>query len=155
MPQGRKSLVPLSALAVVFAVALAVGYALPRSRTGGDLLDAVAAVQRDSPRFLISEPCPPANWARMGALYLCRAPRTAEQIDELSKYPWDDRGWEGIVCFKGALDPRRSYDPWISEGGSHCVRYHSFAVFGDPGCLEEVCGILAAAGFEKVSGPLD
>lgn len=152
MRQDRKSLFPLTILTVVFTVALAVGYALPRSRNGGDLLDAVAAVQRQSPRFLVSEPCPPAEWARIGAVYLCRSPRTAEQVDELSKYSRDDGGWDGIVCFKGTLDPRRGYDPWLSEGGSQCVKYPSFAVFGDPRCLDEVCAILAAAGFEKMSG---
>jgi hypothetical protein len=138
-------------LALVFLVALSVGYALPRSRDG-DMMDAVAAVQRRSPWFLVSQPHPPANWVRRGAIYLCRTPRTAIEMDALSKYPWrPDPRWSGVVCFKGTVDPLRYYDGWLSEGGDHCLNYGVFAVFGDPEAVEEMQAILAAEGFQPVA----
>jgi hypothetical protein len=137
-------------LAVVAGVALAVGYVLPRSRSEGDLMDAVAAVQRRSPWFVVSQPHPPADWVRTGALYLCRTPRSAAEVDGLSKHPSGAPAWDGVVCFKGTLDPRREYHPWLADGGARCITYQNFAVFGDPRGLEEICGILAAAGFEPL-----
>jgi len=144
-------------LAVASALALAAGYALPRpGRQTGDLLDAVAAVQRRSPRFLVSEPRPPATWARAGALYLCRTPKTAEDLDALSKYPGRaDARWAGVVCFQGTDHPRQSdlYLPGDSEGGDRCLHYGAFAVFGDPELLQEVQAILAAEGFRPTPEP--
>jgi hypothetical protein len=155
MSQHLKSWVPL---ALASLLALAAGYALSRSgRRGGDMLDAVAAVQRRSPRFLVSEPAPSANWARSGALYLCRRPRTAEDVDGLGKHPWTpDPRWAGVVCFKGLANlhlSRLSYFPWVSEGGDRCLDYGDFAVFGDPELLQEVRAILAAEGFQASRDP--
>jgi hypothetical protein len=119
-------------------------------------MDAIAAVQRRSPRFLISEhpgvrvtgPIAPANWLQTGAIYLCRTPRTIQDVDGLSKYPdRPDPRWAGIVCFRGTADPRQAYVPWLAEGGDHCLHYGAFAVYGDPEVLDEVRVILAAAGF--------
>jgi hypothetical protein len=142
-------------LALVCVLAVAAGYALPRpARRGGDLLDAVAAVQRRSPRFLISEPVPPANLVRTGALYLCRTPRTAQDVDGLSKHPSrPDPRWAGVVCFKGTADPDQLDVPWVSDGGDRCLDYGTFAVFGDPEMLREVRAILAAEGFQLARDP--
>jgi hypothetical protein len=134
-------------LILVAAVALAIGHALPRQpQRSADMLDAVAAVQRHSPLFLISEPYPPGNWVKGGALYLCRSPKTAEELDVLSKHPWGKVRWDGVVCFKGTANPNMRYVPWVSEGCG-CLPYGQFAVFGDPDLLEEVRGILIEAGY--------
>jgi hypothetical protein len=138
-------------LTLVSVVGVVTGYALPRPpRRGGDMLDAVAAVQRYSPRFIISEPTPGATWARTGELYLSRSHRTTEQVDGLSKHPSRvDHRWAGIACFRGTADPKVIYVPRISEKGGHRLLYGGFAVFGDPGELPEVEEILDAAGFRR------
>lgn len=142
------------ALVTVSALALAVGYSLPRpGRRGGDLLDAVAAVQWRSPRFLVSEPAPPGNWVRTGTFYLCRTARTAEELDGMSRYPRRaGPRWAGVVCFKGTAAPGH-YVPWVAEEADHCLRYGAFAVFGDPEELREVGAILAAEGFRPAGDP--
>lgn len=118
------------------------------------MLDAVAAVQRRSPRFLISERVPPEDWARVGVLYLCRSPRTAAEVDNLGKYPARaDHRWAGIVCFRGTAPfgtSEASFLPWISEKGDHRRIYRDFAVFGDPDELREVEKILATDGFRRI-----
>lgn len=146
MARDVKNWFPLTLASVV---ALAVGYVLPRSPRPGDMLDAIAAVQRRSPYFLVSEPMPPANWARTGAVYLCRSPRTAADLDLLNTVPRlpDDR-WTGVVCFRGTAEPRQVYVRWASEGSDRCLDYGTFAVFGDPDLLEEVQPLLADAGFQ-------
>ena len=151
MSQALKSLAPLVLVALA---ALAVGRALPRPRGGGDMLDAVAAVQRRSPHFLISDPKPYHNWAKGGALYLCRAPRTGDEMEALCK----DRsragpGWAGVVCFRGTADPGFRYLPGASDGGANCLHYGAFAVYGDPEMLEEVREALAAEGFGRPRAP--
>ena len=145
------------ALVVLLAVAaLAAGYALPRPGRGGDMLDAVAAIQRHSPRFLISEPPvpAPASWARTGpAIYLCSTLRAAEEVDSLSKHPGKpDPRWGGIVCFRATLDEHAYYHPWVSEGGDRCLHFGTFAVYGDREALQEVRAILVSEGFKPASG---
>jgi hypothetical protein len=141
-------------LAVVSVLALLAGYALPRPTRQGDLLDAVAAVQRRAPHFLISEPRPPAHWVQSGALYLCRTARTAAEVDGLSKVPeCPDPGWSGVVCFKGMTDPQQLEVPWVSRGGDRCLDYGAFAVFGDPTLLQEVRAILDDEGFQPARTP--
>src|SRR5262249_10997833 len=109
----------------------AAGYALPRrARRGGDLLDAAGRVQRRRPLFLVSEPLPQPNWFRQGALYLCRSPRDARDLDLLSRRPGP--GWAGVVCLRGTTSPSQSYMPWVSDGGAGCLRYGAFAAYGDP-----------------------
>jgi hypothetical protein len=153
MSQRLKCLLPLALASVL---ALAAGYALPRpGRRGGDMLDAVVAVQRRSPRFLVTEPTPPANWVQTGALYLCRAPRSAADVDGLGKQPSHlDPRWAGVICFKGTADPRQFDVPWVSGGGDRCLHYPDFAVFGDPELLQEVRAILAAEGFQLAPGSM-
>jgi hypothetical protein len=119
------------------------------------MLDAVAAVQRHSPRFVISDVSPPAHWSQMGALYLCRQQKTVADMDDLSKDPTrPDPRWTGVVCFKGTADPNQLHVPWIAEGGDRCLIYDTFAVFGDAEVLQEVQTILAAEGFHIVRKPL-
>src|SRR5262245_29817429 len=117
-------------IALGCVLALAAGFFLGPPGSGDrDMLDAVAAVQRRSPRFLVSEPVPPANWARGGALYLCRRPRAAHEVDGLGKHPWHpDPRWAGVVCFKGTTDPNQRYDPWVADGGDGRLHYGTFAV---------------------------
>jgi hypothetical protein len=118
------------------------------------MLDAIAAVQRRLPRFLISEPKPSGNWMRTGALYLCRAPKTAAELDGLSKYPWcSDPRWAGVVCFRGTRDSTHLYIPWVTEGGEQCLDYGDFAVFGDRDMVQEVRAILAEKGFQLGRAP--
>jgi len=150
-------------VALISVVALTAGYTLPRpagrgadrpsapAAGRGDMLDAVAIVQRRSPRFLVSEPMPSGNWTLAGALYLCRTPRTAADVDGLSKHPSrPDPQWAGVVCFHGTADPNRIAIPWVSDGGDRCLRYGRFAVFGDPELLAEVRAALAAEGIHPV-----
>jgi hypothetical protein len=141
-----------SLLALVSLLGLLAGYVLPRPpRQGGDLLDAVAAVQRRAPRFLVSEPLPTANWGQSGALYLCRTPRTAQEVDGLSKHPGrPDPRWAGVVCFKATANPNQFYVPWVADGGDRCLDYGAFAVFGDTELLQEMRAILAAEGFHAL-----
>jgi hypothetical protein len=142
-------------MALGFVSALAIGYMLPRpAHRNGDILDAVAAVQRRAPRFLISEPLPPARWAHIGAVYLCRNPKSVAEIEAMSKYPWDvDPSWTGVVCIQGTNDPNRRYLAWLSDGGDRCLNYGGFAVFGDPEMINEVSAILTAEGFHVASHP--
>jgi hypothetical protein len=137
------------ALAVVSVLMLGIGYALPRSeRRGGDMLDAVAAVQRRAPRFLITERVPGGNWLRAGALYLSHRPKTPEAMEELSIDPnRADPNWTGVVCFRGTADPNVYLLPWVESGGNRCIEYGDFAVYGDPDVLHEVRHILASEGF--------
>ena len=147
MQQHLKSLAPL---VLVFVLAFGSGYILPR-QAQGDMMHAVAAVQRHSPWFLISEPVPMANWARSGSIYLCRTSRTAAEMEDLPKDPRKaDARWDGVLCFKGTVDPGRVQDPWVFEGGDRCLRYDVFAVFGDRDALAKVRVILAAEGFHSV-----
>jgi hypothetical protein len=134
--------------AIAMMAAMACGYALPRpTRPNWGLLDAVAAVQRRKPHFLITEPVPTMQWAQSGSVYVCRTPKTPEQIERLGKYPLrHEAGWEGIVCFRGTRDLDRTYVPWINEGGERCLDCGAFAVFGDAGMLREIRDILAAEG---------
>jgi hypothetical protein len=152
MYQHLKLPVPLI---LVSLIALATGYALPRrDRRGGDMLDAVMAVQRQAPLFLISDPMPAANWARTGALYLCRTSRTVEEMEGLRRFPGrSDPRWDGVVCFKGTADLHQAYlyIPWVSEGGDHCIFYGTFAVFGDPKLLAKIRTILASKGFQPLT----
>lgn len=145
MSQHLRSWAPLA----LTVLALVAGFALARlGRGGGDMLDAVAAVQRKSPRFLVTEPRPPVTWVQTGTVYLCRTPRTADEVEGLSKHPArPDPRWAGVVCFRGTDDPNLRDVPWISDGGDRCLDYGTFAVFGDPELLQEVRALLADAGF--------
>jgi hypothetical protein len=57
-------------LALVTSLSVAAGYALPHParKEGGDLLEAVAAVQRHSPLFLMPERGCPPSWVTEGGI---------------------------------------------------------------------------------------
>lgn len=124
---------------------------------GRDMLDAVTAVQRRSPRFLISEPLPSSlwadNWALYGVVYLSRSPRTPDDVERIS---WirdtDDPRWAGVVCFKGIRNPRDGYTPRASDD-DRCLKYGAFVVFGDAEMLQVVRDILAREGFKQFVEP--
>jgi hypothetical protein len=132
------------------------GYALPRSqRRRVDLLDAVAAVQRRAPLFLVSESEPSVRWVDQGSLYLCRSARGLAEIAELKHNPWRrDSRWTGIVCFRGTVEPNLLYDPWLSEATACCLRYGSFALYGDPNLMREIQSILALEGLHPKISPI-
>ena len=137
--------------ALVFALGLTAGIALPQPRPAAsarsyDLMDAVAAVQRRSPRFLVSEPIPETTWVRTGTVYLCRRPRTAHEADTLSKFRLGDPRWAGVLCFQGTADPS-FHVTWQWADGETYLNYGTFVVGGDPGELDEVRAILASEGF--------
>ena len=147
-------------LAVLFVTGFATAYTLKRTARADhrrDMLDAVTAVQRRSPRFLISEPLPSSvwsdNWAQYGVVYLCRSPRTPEDVDRIgSVRDTNDARWEGIICFKGIRNPRDAHTPWRSDN-DRGLKYGGFVVFGDAGMLQEVRDILAREGFKQFHDP--
>lgn len=138
---------------------VAAGFLLGRQAATGepsrqDMLDAVVAVQRRSPLFLISGPYPGPRWPDSGHLYLCRSPQTVEDTERLVKYPRGcslGRPWVGVVCIRGTADRDVVEHPWLTDGGDRCVRYGAFAVYGDPDLLRDVRAALDDAGFR----PLD
>jgi hypothetical protein len=131
-------------------VALAAGYTLARpGQQGGDLLDAVGAVQRRAPRFLVSEPRPTVNWVQSGCLYLCSTARAAQEVHGRSMCPGRlAPNGAGVACFKGAADPRQFCVPWLEAGGDRCLDHGDFTVFGDPELVQEARAILVAEGFQ-------
>ena len=137
-------------LALAATLSLAAGYALPRpAKRGGDMLDAVAAVQRRCPLFLVTEcGCPP-GWVTEGGIYLSRTRKTTDDVEDLVKDPhgYDDR-WQGIVYFKACAHRDRVYLFIRSGAGDRLLDYGDFVVYGDPELLREVRPILASAGFE-------
>ncbi|HEY1378091.1 MAG TPA: hypothetical protein VGF55_14920 [Gemmataceae bacterium] len=145
MTQHIKSWAP----AALVLIAVVTGYVYARFEwRDGDLMDAVAAVQRHSPLFLVSEPRPTGSWVKHGCLYLSRTPRTAEAMELMSKYPARrDPRWAGVVCFRGTGDQAPAYVPWVDDGGDRCLQYDSFAVYGDPELLAEVRAALDREGF--------
>ena len=145
MTQHVKSWAP----AALVLIAVVTGYVYARFEgRDGDMMDAVAAVQRHSPHFLVSEPQPMPDWVKDGCLYLSRTPRTAQAMDLMSKYPAQrDSSWAGVVCFRGTACPTAVYVPWVADGGDLCLQYGSFAVYGDPELLAEVRAALDREGF--------
>src|SRR5437016_4632956 len=90
-----------SLLALISSVCLVTGYVLRRpEKRGGDILDAVVAVQRQCALNLIPERGRPANWVTDSGFYLCQTSQTPEELDRLIKDPrtYNDR-WHGIVYF--------------------------------------------------------
>jgi hypothetical protein len=143
-------------LAVLGAVLFVAGYAVPRpQRRGGDMLDAVAAVQRRTPMFVTTDRAMPrATWLREGGIYLSRTLKSPDDVEGLSKFPSRrDRGWAGVVYFKGCGDRHEMPGPLVSLWPGECLDYGDFAVYGDRDLLQEVEAILASAGFEAVRLP--
>jgi hypothetical protein len=140
-------------LAFVFGIGILAASSVlrpaPRHHQDFDMLDAVAAVQRRSPRFVISEPLPGPDWSQDGILYWCNKPRTLEDLNQFisaSAQSVGDPRWNGVVCFKGIRHQPPAHTPGV-DGNSRCLRYSTFAAYGDDEMLQEVKDILAAAGF--------
>jgi hypothetical protein len=142
---------PFALAAVVF---VAGWYAVPRRpKKGGDILDAVAAVQRRCPLVVVTE-------LRSGAtesvtergMYLTRNYKTPEELDHLGKYPelYDNR-WDGVLYFKSRGARRDTHLPFLPAPADRALTYGDFAVYGDPELLKEARRILAEVGFETTT----
>ena len=143
-----------SLVALISAVCVATGYMLHRSeRRGGDVLDAVAAVQRRSPLYLVPERGRPSNWATDGGFYLSQTSQTPEELDRLVKDPrsYNER-WHGIVYFKACAGRVPHFLSFLPGPEDKVLDYGGFAVYGDPEMVQTVRSILANEGFE-MTGP--
>jgi hypothetical protein len=136
-------------IALIAAVSLAAGYFLPRPvKKGGDMLAAVAAVQRRCPLYITAERGQADNWVAEGGIYLSRTSRTAEDLDHLLKDSRSyDGHWDGTVYFKACGRHRERMLPFLPGPGDRALDYGDFGVYGDPDLLKEVRSILAEQGF--------
>jgi hypothetical protein len=135
----------------VAALSLAAGYAVPRSlKKGGDILDAVAAVQRRCPLFLMPERGCPHSWVTKGGIYLSRSSKSSDDVEALLKDPrcYDNR-WHGVVYFKAYAYRDRDVYPFLSGPPDRILDYGDFVVYGDPELIQEVRSILASEGFQE------
>jgi hypothetical protein len=116
---------------------------------GGDMLDAVAAVLRHSPLFLMPERGCPRNWVTEGGIYLSRTGKTPDKVEALVKDPryYDDR-WHGVVYFKAYADRDRVALYFLAGAGDRILDYSDFVVYGDPELLRVLHSVLKGAGFE-------
>jgi hypothetical protein len=145
LPQARSwFLLPLIA-----ALSLAGGYVLPRpAKKGGDMLDAVAAVQRHCPLYVTAERGQPDNWVAEGGIYLSHTSRTPEELDHLLKDSRSyDEHWAGVVYFKACGRHRERMLPFLPGPGDRILDYGDFGVYGDPDLVKEVRSILLEQGF--------
>jgi hypothetical protein len=136
-------------LTLVAAVSLVTGYALPHpAKKGGDMLDAVTAVQRRYPLFLMPERGCPPSWVTEGGIFLSRTGKTTDDVEDLDKQPcgYDSR-WHGVVYFKACAHRDRVDLPLLSGPRERVLDYGDFAVYGDPELLQEVRPVLDSAGF--------
>jgi hypothetical protein len=141
--------------ALLAGLAFAAGYALRRpTPRAGDMLDAVAAIQRHSPMHLLSERAAPRPcWLREGGVYMSRAPLTHEQAEDLPHGPGaGEVRWRGVVYFKGCADRDRHF-PLVYVWQERCLDYGDFAVYGDRDLLGEVRLVLAREGFQTIREP--
>jgi hypothetical protein len=136
-------------LALVAAVAFTAGYALSRpAKRGGDMLDAVAAVQRRCPLYLIAERGRPSSWATEGGIYLSRTDKTPDEVEHLLKDSRNyDGHWDGVVYFKACGQHRERMLAFLPGPSDRALDYGDFGVYGDPELVKEVRSILADQGF--------
>jgi hypothetical protein len=139
-------------LGVMSALCLATGYALHEpKKKGGDILDAVAAVQRRHPLYLIPERGRPYSWVTDGGFYLCRTGQSAEELDRLIKDPrCYQEQWHGIVYFKAYARRSPLSLPFLPGPEDRVLDYGGLVVYGDPSLIQEVRSILADQGFETL-----
>jgi hypothetical protein len=132
----------------------AAGYAVPRTlKEGGDMLDAVAAVQRRCPLYLTAERGLPEDWVAEGGIYLSRTSKTTDEVERLLKDSRTyDAHWEGVVYFKARGRHRERMLAFLPAPADRALDYGDFAVYGDPALLQEVRSILAARGFQTADG---
>jgi hypothetical protein len=150
--QPPKSWVPL---ALVTAAALTTGYVLARpekpEKRGGDILAAVAAVERRCSLHLIPERGRPHNWVTDSGFYLCRSSQDPVELDRLIKDPrqYDER-WYGIVYFKACARRTPLFLSFLPCPEDKILQYSGFAVYGDPELIQTVRSILGDEGFETI-----
>jgi hypothetical protein len=134
---------------LIAALSLAAGYVLPRpAKNGGDMLDAVAAVQRRCRFYVIAEPGQPNNSVAEGGVYLSRTSRTPTELDRLLKDSRTyDEHWDGVVYFKACGRSRQRLLAFLPAPADRALDYRDFGVYGDPALLKEVRSILAEQGF--------
>jgi hypothetical protein len=137
-------------LGLVSAVSLVAGYALPHpAKKGGDMLEAVAVVQRRIPLHLVSERGCPPSWVTEGGIYLSRTNKSTDDVENLIKEPVRyDRRWQGVVYFKNCGNRDRVAFPILTSPRERILDYGDFAVYGDPELLQEVRPLLEGAGFQ-------
>jgi hypothetical protein len=137
-------------LGLISVVCLTVGYVLHHpEKKGGDILDALAAVERGYSLYLVPERGQPPNRATEGGFYLCRTSKTPEELDRLIKDPRDyNERWQGIVYFKACARRHRLFLPFLPGPDDKVLDYGGFAVYGDPELIQIVCSILTDEGFE-------
>jgi hypothetical protein len=145
LPQARSCWL----LVLIAALSLASGYVLPRpAKKGGDMLDAVAAVQRRCRVYVTAEPGLPNDWIAEGGLYLSRTNRTPAELDCLLKDSRTyDEHWDGVVYFKACGRHRQRLLAFLPAPADRALNYRDFGVYGDPALLKEVRSILAEEGF--------
>jgi hypothetical protein len=116
------------------------------------MLDAVAAVQRHSPMFLMTEPGCPSGWVTEGGIYLSRTRKTPEELEMLVKDSrrYDER-WQGVVYFKAYAHRDRVTLYILSGADDRFLDYGNFVVYGDPELVQGVRSILTSAGFEAAA----
>ncbi len=136
-------------LGLVAAVSLVAGYVLPHpAKKGGDMLDAVAAVQRRCPLYITAERGHQDSWVADGGVYLSRTSRAPADLDRLRKDSSTyDEGWGGVIYFKACGRNRERMLPFLPAPGDRALDYRDFGVYGDPDLLKEVRSILAEQGF--------
>jgi hypothetical protein len=119
------------------------------------MLDAIAAVQRQTPMFLISEKSMPRPvWLHEGGVYLSRTRLSHDEVDGLPRDPRHrDQRWDGVVYFKARADCGEQGSPVVDLWEGCCLDYGAFVVYGDAALLSEVRTILARAGFEGGGQP--
>jgi hypothetical protein len=118
----------------------------------GDMLDAVAAVQRRSPLFLTTERGCSRRWVTEGGIYLSRTSKTPDDVEDLRKDPrYYDNRWHGVVYFKAYADRDRVSFSFMSGAGDRLLDYGDFVVYGDPELVQEVRSVLTSAGFEPTA----
>ena len=147
----------LSLLVLTACLCLATGYSLHRpEKKAGDILDAVAAVQRRCPLFFIPERGRPDNWVLEGGFYLCRTSQTPEELDRLIKDPrcFNER-WDGIVYFKACARRNPLSLPFVPGPDDKILDYGGFMVYGDAELIQTVRSILADEGFETTGRSRD
>jgi hypothetical protein len=114
------------------------------------MLDAVAAVQRRCPLFLMPQRGRPHCWVTDGGIYLSRTSKSQDELENLTTDPdGPDSCWHGVVYFKAWVHRDRVEYYFLSGPRDRVLDYGAFVVYGDPELIQEVRAILASEGFQE------